>query len=151
MNRHLALDVLDTGRFMTLFYMAVDPEMACLQWVRAGHDPAVLYDPIQNTFEELTGSGIALGVNENFRYEQNLKTGIAEGQVIAVGTDGIWEASNKNGEMFGKRRFRNVISENADKGATHILNAVYDELDHFTRGLKSEDDITLVVAKVENQ
>ena len=149
MNRHLALDVLDTGRFMTLFYMAVDLEMASLQWVRAGHDPAILYDPRQNTFEELTGNGIALGVNENFRYEQNVKTGIAEGQVIAVGTDGIWEASNKNGEMFGKNRFRNVISQNANKGATHILDAVYDELDHFTRGLKSEDDITLVVAKVE--
>ena len=150
MNRHLALDVLDTGRFMTLFYMAVDPEMARLQWVRAGHDPAILYDPRQNTFEELTGSGIALGVNENFRYEQNLKTGIAEGQVIAVGTDGIWEASNKNGEMFGKKRFRNVISQNANKEASHILDAVYDELDHFTRGLKSEDDITLVIAKVDN-
>jgi sigma-B regulation protein RsbU (phosphoserine phosphatase) len=53
--------------------------------------------------------------------------------------------------MFGKKRFRSVISQNANKGATHILNAVYEELDHFTKGLKSEDDITLVVAKVDNQ
>ena len=136
---------------MTLFYMTLDPDNERLQWVRAGHDPAILYDPNNSKFEELTGNGIALGINEDFRYEQNVKTGFAEGQVIAIGTDGIWEASNTNGEMFGKRRFRNIISQNANRGASHILNAVYDELDHFTKGLKSEDDITLVVAKLENQ
>ena len=150
-NQQLTRDVEETGRFMTLFYLLIDLNRRQLHWVRAGHDPAILYDPKQNTFEELTGSGIALGVNEDFRYEQNAKTGIAEGQVIAIGTDGIWEASNTNGEMFGKNRFRRVISQNANQGATDILNAVYEELNHFTRGLKSEDDITLVVAKVDNQ
>jgi sigma-B regulation protein RsbU (phosphoserine phosphatase) len=150
MNRHLALDVLDTGRFMTLFYMAIDPVNERLQWVRAGHDPAILYNPKQNSFEELAGTGIALGVNENFRYEEYKKTGLADGQIVAIGTDGIWEAYNSKGEMFGKERFRNVISRNAKESATHILGAVYEELGQFTEGLKSEDDVTLVVAKVEN-
>jgi PAS domain S-box-containing protein len=148
MNRHLTLDVLDTGRFMTLFYLAIDPSNKRLKWVRAGHDPAILYDPKQNTFEELTGTGIALGVNEDFRYEENIKAGVADGQIIALGTDGIWEACNKDGKMFGKKRFRDVIRHNAKEKATNIIGAVYDELDRHTRGLKSEDDITLVVAKV---
>jgi PAS domain S-box-containing protein len=150
MNRHLALDVLDTGRFMTLFYMTIDPPNDHLQWVRAGHDPAILYDPKQNTFEELAGTGIALGVKDNFRYETYRKTGLADGQIVAIGTDGIWEAWNPNGEMFGKERFQNVIRNYSKEDARHILGAVYDELDHFTRGLKSEDDITLVIAKVQN-
>lgn len=148
MNRHLTLDVLDTGRFMTLFYLTIDPGNKHLQWVRAGHDPAILYDPTRNTFEELTGSGIALGVNEDFRYEENSRTGVVDGQIIALGTDGIWEACNKNGEMFGKERFRDVIRHNSKEDATHILGAVYDELDRHIKGIKSEDDITLVVAKV---
>ena len=150
MNRHLALDVLDTGRFMTLFYMTIDPQNEHLQWVRAGHDPAVLFDPAQNTFEELAGTGIALGVKDDFRYEAYNKTGLADGQIVAIGTDGIWEACNPNGEMFGKKRFQKVIRDCSKEDANHILGAVYDELDHFTRGLKSEDDITLVVAKVQN-
>jgi len=150
MNRHLALDVLDTGRFMTLFYMAIDPPNDHLQWVRAGHDPALLYDPGQNTFEELAGTGIALGVKDDFRYETYRKTGLADGQIVAIGTDGIWESWNPSGEMFGKKRFQNVIRNYSKEDASHILSAVYDELDHFTRGLKSEDDITLVVAKVQN-
>ena len=150
MNRHLTSDILDTGRFMTLFYLAIDPENQRLEWVRAGHDPAIIYDPERNAFEELTGNGIALGVNEDFHYEENVKTGIAAGQIIALGTDGIWEACNRAGQMFGKERFRDVIRNNAKENATNILSAVYDELDLYTRGLKSADDITLVVAKVSN-
>ena len=150
MNRHLTSDVLDTGRFMTLFYLTIDPNKKRLQWVRAGHDPAIIYDPELNRFEELTGVGIALGVNENFRYEENIKSGVAEGQIIALGTDGIWEACNKDGIMFGKERFREIIRRNARESAVNILDAVYDGLDRYTRGLKSDDDITLVVAKVSN-
>ena len=148
MNHHLTLDVLETGRFMTLFYLAIDPHQESLQWVRAGHDPAILYDPHRNTFEELSGAGIALGVTEDFRYEENVKAGIADGQIIALGTDGIWEACNRDGTMFGKERFRDVIRSNATQNANDILGAVYDELDNFTRGQTSADDITLVVAKV---
>ena len=148
MNRHLASDILDTGRFMTLFYLAIDPVQKRLQWVRAGHDPAIIYDPGQNRFEELTGMGIALGVNEDFRYEENIKSGFADGQIIALGTDGIWEAFNKDGIMFGKKRFREIIRRNARETAGNILDAVYEGLDQYTRGLKSDDDITLVVAKV---
>lgn len=151
MNRHLALDVLDTGRFMTLFYMAIDPANAHLQWVRAGHDPAILYDPAQNTFEELAGTGIALGVKDDFRYETYRKTGLADGQIVAIGTDGIWEACNPGGEMFGKRRFQDVIRNYARQNASDILGAVYEALDRFTRGVKSEDDVTLVVAKVQTE
>ena len=150
MNRHLTSDVLDTGRFMTLFYLAIDPGNQRLQWVRAGHDPALIYDPQQNTFEELTGAGIALGVREDFLYEENAKAGVAEGQIIALGTDGIWEAINRDGQMFGKERFRDVIRHHARENATNILSAVYDELDDYTRGLKSADDITLVVAKLRS-
>ena len=149
MNRHLTRDVLETGRFMTLFYLTIDPEQKRLGWVRAGHDPAIVYDPVRNEFEELKGSGIALGVNDQFDYEENQKSGLANGQIIAVGTDGIWEAINRESEMFGKERLRNVIRSNAGAGAGEILNAVYDELNHFTRGQKSEDDITLVIIKVD--
>ena len=149
MNRHLTQDVLETGRFMTLFYLTVDPENDLLEWVRAGHDPALVYDPAQDVFEELKGMGVALGVDEGFSYQENHKTGIIDGQIIAIGTDGIWEAINTDSEMFGKDRFRDIIRRNAHAGASEILNAVYNELNQFTLGRKSEDDITLVIIKVQ--
>jgi len=149
MNRHLTRDVLETGRFMTLFYLTIDPDKDRLEWVRAGHDPANYYDPGRDEFTELKGNGVALGVQENFDYQENYISGLANGQIIAIGTDGIWEAVNSQGDMFGKERFRNILRENAGAGSGDILNAVYTELNQFTRGQKSEDDITLVIIKVD--
>ncbi len=151
MNRHLAQDILDTGRFMTLFYLTIDAENRRLSWVRAGHEPAITYDPTQNKFEELRGSGLALGVDAEVSYEENRKAGLVEGQIIAIGTDGIWEARNKDGEMFGKARFHDIIRRNAAARAQGILDAVYDELERFRSGLKPEDDVTLVVVKIEGK
>ena len=149
MNRHLTRDILESGRFMTLVYMTIDPDKSHIDWVRAGHDPAILYDPVRDEFEELKGSGIALGVNDAFDYEENFRRNLINGQIIAIGTDGIWEAVNSEGEMFGKMRFRDIIRKNANAGAGDILNAVYSELNQFTLGHRSEDDITLVVIKID--
>ena len=149
MNRHLTLDFLHTGRFMSLFYISIDPETKTLQWVRAGHDPAILYDPAQDNFEELKGDGLALGVDENFAYQENLKTGLEPGQVVAIGTDGIWETFNPKGEMFGKEYFRQIIRENSHLAASRMVEAVYQEIDRFANGAKKKDDITLVIIKVQ--
>ncbi len=149
MNNHLAQDVLDTGKFMTLFCLNIDPEEGQLEWVRAGHDPALIYSPETDTFDELKGSGIALGVSDGFEYIENRKEGLQSGQIIAIGTDGIWEAFNTSGEMFGKKRFQDVIRANAGLNAEGIINAVYGALNRFTLGKKSEDDVTLVVVKVD--
>jgi sigma-B regulation protein RsbU (phosphoserine phosphatase) len=148
MNRHLTRDVLETGRFMTLFYLTVDPRKDRIDWVRAGHDPAILYDPQKDVFVELKGTGVALGVNATFEYAENHREGLTDGQIIAIGTDGIWEAFNKKGAMFGKKRFKDIIHQNAAAGADDILNAVYNEINQFIEGQKTEDDITLVVVKV---
>jgi sigma-B regulation protein RsbU (phosphoserine phosphatase) len=44
-NRQLAIDVADSNSFMTLFFLKVDRDSRLLTWVRAGHDPAILYYP----------------------------------------------------------------------------------------------------------
>lgn len=148
MNRHLTNDVLDSGKFMTLFFLSIDQERKCVEWVRAGHDPALVYDPILDSFEELKGQGIALGLLDEAQYLVHKKDGLANGQIIAVGTDGIWEAFNREGEMFGKERVQQIIRTNKNADAETILNTVYDELNSFTLGQKKEDDITLVIIKI---
>lgn len=147
MNRHLTEDVLQTGRFMSLFYLTIDPVAKHVEWVRAGHDPALIYDPGNDRFETLMGNGMPLGVDEAFIYEINYKAGIPSGSIIAVGTDGIWECFNKEGEMFGRDRFQDIIRINARRTADDIVDAVFRELNQFSIGVKPADDITLVVIK----
>ena len=148
-NLQLARDVEESGRFMTLFYSEIDSQEHRIRWVRAGHDPAIFYDPETDTFEELMGPGMALGVDEDWQYEENQKIGLKKGQIIVLATDGIWEAHDARGDMFGKDSFYEIIRRHAAKRANQILDAVYHELAHFQRGVEPEDDVTLVVIKIE--
>jgi len=148
MNRHLAGDIRETGKFMTLFFLAIPAERDRIEWVRAGHEPAWLYDPDSDSFEELMGPGMALGIDDGFVYQSSSKSGLNNGQVIALGTDGIWEGRNTAGEMFGKSRFQEIIRHHADADAEAILDAVFQEHARFTRGTRAEDDITLVIIKL---
>jgi sigma-B regulation protein RsbU (phosphoserine phosphatase) len=121
-----------------------------LNWVRAGHEPAIFYDPVTDTFEELRGKGTALGVNADAQYIENEKRELATAQIILLGTDGIWEARNRGGEMFGKAPIYRIIRENPAASAKEILTSCLDALHLFLENQAPEDDITLVVIKVRD-
>jgi len=148
-NRQLARDVEDSGRFMTLFFCEIDRPSRIIHWVNAGHDPAFAFDPDGGNFEELAGHSLPLGVSEKAAY-QEFQRKILPGQILLIGTDGIWESRNARGQMFGKERFCQVISAHARETAIEILQAVTDELNRFSHPLGKEDDVTLVVIKVES-
>ena len=148
MNRHLSEDILDSGKFMTLFYLSIDVKKKCIEWIRAGHEPAWLYDPDDDAFHELKGQGVALGIDDEYEYRSSSKTGLKPGQVLIVGTDGIWEGHNRSGEMFGKLRFQEVVRNNARAVAENILDSVFSEQRVFTQDTRTEDDLTLVIIKI---
>ncbi|MFC1857234.1 SpoIIE family protein phosphatase [Thermodesulfobacteriota bacterium] len=147
-NKQLSLDSYHTGNFMTFFYC----ELTCTErkvcWVRAGHDPALLYDSNTGEFDELKGHGMALGVDYTFEYDEFNRT-LAPGQIVLIGTDGIWEMHNESGEMFGKVRLKEIIQMNASLTAKEIIAAIYDSLNRYRGTKQPEDDITMVVIKVQ--
>jgi len=147
MNRYLAEDVLDSGRFMTLFFLSIDPQARSVQWVRAGHDPALVYLPSQDRFEVLKGEGLALGVERNETYAANVFEGLEEGQIIVIATDGIFEACNRRGDMFGHKRLQDTIRQYRREPAHRILEHVFEAVAGHVEGLSPEDDRTLVVIK----
>ena len=149
MNRHLVDDLEGSNHFMTLFFLTVDLAGRRLEWVRAGHDPAQRYDPVRDRFDELEGYGLALGIDDAAVYPEATMGGLAPGQVIAVGTDGIWEARDRSGVMFGKARFKDLIRRHHRQAAGAILEAIFQDLAEHTRGGHAEDDMTLVIVKIE--
>ncbi|MFO8082826.1 MAG: SpoIIE family protein phosphatase [Desulfobacterales bacterium] len=146
-NVQLSRDVGCSGQFMTLFFMGIDPEKGEINWVRAGHDPAILYNPVLDSFQKLMGKGVPLGADENWKYEENRKTGLAAGQVIVIGTDGIWEARGPDEKMFGKERLYEILQKKSGSSAEEILNEVVSALKEFKQGFQLEDDATLVVIR----
>jgi serine phosphatase RsbU (regulator of sigma subunit) len=147
-NCQLAGDLADYGQFVTLFYMLVDPARQTLEWVRAGHDPAILYDPVADDFSELQGAGMALGVDMHFQYEKNQIENFSEGKIIVVATDGVWEARNKSGQMFGRMAVYDIIRKNSAASADEIMEAIFSQIKKFIETSKPEDDLTLVIVKV---
>ena len=148
-NRNLTFDIQETNRFMTLFYLTVDPENKSLSWVRAGHDAALVYNPSTDGFEELFGEGMALGLDENYRYEENERARLEKGELVFLGTDGIWETRNPDGRLFGKQAVRDILRQNAAASAGEILDKILSALSRFRGSLEPEDDVTLVVVKIE--
>jgi sigma-B regulation protein RsbU (phosphoserine phosphatase) len=147
-NHQLTRDVEDSGRFMTLFICEIDRSNLVIHWVNAGHDPAMIYDSESGQFEELTGNAMPMGVSEMAAYQKFDKK-ITPGQIIMIGTDGIWEARSPEGEMFGKERFKGIIRKNAGCTAKDIIQAVMKSVDGFCRSLEKTDDVTLVVTKIK--
>jgi sigma-B regulation protein RsbU (phosphoserine phosphatase) len=148
-NRQLYRDVKDSGDFVTLFYMIIDVSHKRLNWVRAGHEPAIFYDPDTDRFEELKGPGMALGIDETFTFVENEKSGLSKGQIIVLCTDGIFEARNSKGEMFGKKSVFDIIRKNSAATSGEILSALTASLRQFQTGRVNEDDVTLAVIKIE--
>jgi sigma-B regulation protein RsbU (phosphoserine phosphatase) len=146
-NRQLTRDVEDSGRFMTLFICEIDRHNQVLHWVNAGHDPAMIYNREVGTFEELVGNSLPLGVSETADYQKFDKK-ITPGQIIMMGTDGIWETQSPQGEMFGKKRFKEIIRNNASRPAKDIIQAVIEEVDRYCHPLQKADDVTLVITKI---
>jgi sigma-B regulation protein RsbU (phosphoserine phosphatase) len=147
-NRQLCVDVRETGAFMTLFYLAVDSTRRSLRWVRAGHDPAIFFDPETGTFEELSGKGAPLGFDENVVFEEKEKKRMQRGQIVFIGTDGIWETIDAQGRMFGKQRVHDIIRRHHGLSARLIVQTAIAELQEFRQELKAADDITMVVVKI---
>jgi len=148
-NRHLARDVDGTNRFMSMFYCEIDDTRRRICWTRAGHDPALVYTPGTDAVEELAGPGfpLPLGVMESAVYAEGDRD-LQAGQVIVIGTDGIWEARSPQGEYFGKNRLMNLIQTRADRSARELARAVVEALESFRGSRPPEDDATLVVIKV---
>ncbi|HSO19624.1 MAG TPA: SpoIIE family protein phosphatase, partial [Desulfosarcina sp.] len=147
-NHHLAIDIGDGGQFMTLFLLHVDMANHAMEWVRAGHDPAIWYDSTRDRMVALKGPGIPLGIDDRYSYRVNRRAGITQGDVIVLGTDGIWETRNRADQVFGRQRFLDLIRRHAGGDAASIVQAVVEDVSVFLDGAPAQDDITMVAIKV---
>ena len=147
-NRHLVRDGLQTGRFVSLFLLEIDPQQKMLRWVRAGHEPALLYEPGPNEFQQLSGSGIVLGVDGDYRFQAYSRHQWVPGSVVVIATDGVHETRNKEDRMFGRERLHEIVRRHHIESAGSIQTVILEELENFRGSAAQEDDVTLVVMKL---
>jgi sigma-B regulation protein RsbU (phosphoserine phosphatase) len=145
-NSHLVADSAG-GRFVTLVYLVIDPVEHSIRWVSAGHGPILIYDMESEEFEDLEVKDIPLGVNSDWAYQECVRTRWPSSGLLIMGTDGIWETSNPEGQVFGRAGLMEVTRAVAHLSAGEICSNIVETLHHFAEGEPQRDDVTLVVVK----
>jgi sigma-B regulation protein RsbU (phosphoserine phosphatase) len=133
--------------FVTAFYGIYDPKTRGLTYSSAGHNPPRLKRCMDGTLALLDeAGGVPLGIGPRTAYP-DAHHQLVPGDQLVLYTDGITEAQDASGRMFGVERLDKVL-ENCAVGASDLLRAVLDELEAFTGGRPAHDDRTLLVAKI---
>jgi len=130
-----------TNMFVTCFYGVLDPHSGTLSCANAGHDPP--YMRRRGDCEELRARGMPLGLMPQMSYEE-MRTDVEVGEAALFYSDGLVEAHDPKGEMFGFPRLQGLVAEyGEDKGPLGDL--LMEELHFFVgEGWEQEDDITLL-------
>jgi serine phosphatase RsbU (regulator of sigma subunit) len=132
-----------SNMFVTCFYAILDPRNGRLRFANAGHDLPYLHR--NGNAEELKARGMPLGLMPEMSYEEK-ETILHSGEAALLYSDGLVEAHNPKGEMFGFPRLRTIIAEHGENRSLGDL--LLEELYSFTgERWEQEDDITLLTLR----
>jgi serine phosphatase RsbU (regulator of sigma subunit) len=130
--------------FVTCFYAILDPESGTLRYANAGHDLPYLRR-VGGDAEELRARGMPLGLMSSMGYEE-MDLVLQAGEAALFYSDGLVEAHDPKGEMFGFPRLRALIAEHGEEQA--LGDILLEELYTFVEGgWEQEDDITLLTLR----
>src|SRR5918995_1476507 len=129
--------------FVTCFYAILDPKSATLSYANAGHDLPYLHR--NGEAEELRARGMPLGIMPGMSYEEG-EVSLEEGNCILFYSDGLVEAHNSKGELFGFPRLRALVAKQGEENS--LEETLLGELYSFVGGgWEQEDDITLLTLR----
>jgi serine phosphatase RsbU (regulator of sigma subunit)/predicted ester cyclase len=130
--------------FVTCFYAILDPKSGSLTYANAGHDLPYLHH--SGECEELRARGMPLGLMPGMGYEEG-EVSLREEDGVLFYSDGLVEAHNPKGEMFGFPRLRALVAEHVEEERS-LEDFLMEELYSFVgEGWEQEDDITLLTLK----
>lgn len=139
----------ESGMFVTLFYAILDLKKKTMDYVNAGHNPPVIFIRKTGYLEGLTTRGIALGAMDTIEPEEK-KIDLESGDVIVFYTDGVTEAMDNKGELFGEKRLYKLVKSNNNLSAKDIVDKIKESVMDFSQDQSQFDDITLMVLKVSD-
>jgi serine phosphatase RsbU (regulator of sigma subunit) len=132
-----------TNMFVTCFYAILDPISGSLTYANAGHDLPYLHR--NGEAEELRATGMPLGLMPGMEYEEEVAS-LREGESVLFYSDGLVEAHDPQGQMFGFPRLRALVAKHGEESSLGVF--LMEELYSFVgEGWEQEDDITLLTLR----
>lgn len=132
--------------FVTIFYAVINAETRHLSYVRAGHDRPILYRAFDKSLHFLDPPGRFVGLWPELIVEEAEIT-LMPGDTLVCYSDGVSDAENANGEIFGLDRLLAVVGAKGHLSAEDVANQITVSVDKFRGDVPATDDITILVAK----
>lgn len=145
LNKNLCHDS-RSGQFVSLFCGVLDPARRVVSYTNAGHNPPLVIRG--GRAEPLEKGGMVLGADLGEDYEQ-ADVPLRRGDLLVFYTDGVTEALNPQGEIFGLKRLLHLLRRVGDAGADEIVKRIFAAVREFAAGAPQSDDISLIVLRVE--
>jgi serine phosphatase RsbU (regulator of sigma subunit) len=141
MSVNMALQAERSFGMVTLLYGFVDQSSSTLHLSNAGHNYPII---LNGTLHEVRMPGLPLGIDDGIEYEEK-QVYIAPGTSIIFYTDGVIEAMNSEGELYGFPRLRDAVIKNQNSAPREMVDLILSEVATFAEGAPQSDDITVVV------
>jgi hypothetical protein len=126
--------------FVTCLYMILDPTNGEIVYANAGHNPP--YCCGKDNIVELRATGMPLGLMPGMKYEEKQAV-LSHGQCVLFYSDGLTEAHNPQGEIYGYGRVKEMMKKSGN--SLPFITQILHDLNHFTTpNWVQEDDVTLV-------
>jgi sigma-B regulation protein RsbU (phosphoserine phosphatase) len=138
---------LTEGRYITFFYGLFETASRRFVYANAGHNPPLLVRR-DGQSTRLSEGGIVLGLFPESPYEQS-EVKLRAGDRLLCFTDGVTEAANEAGELFGEERLLRLLVEHRRRSASELREAILCAVSDFSGG-SFQDDVTLVILAIEN-
>jgi sigma-B regulation protein RsbU (phosphoserine phosphatase) len=132
------------GMFVTAVYAVLDLNTGEMTYANAGHNPPLWVR--RDSLEKLTRTGIALGASENANMSERTIQ-LTEGESLLLYTDGLTEAFNLEGDMFGEERLLRALGWQESASADDMIKAVESALDDFAGNAPPSDDLTMLAVR----
>jgi len=144
-NHHL-LEMNATGLFVTILYGVLDRESRQFAYVRAGHEHPLLWDANGAILPIQLGAGQALGWLDKPVLERVNLT-IPSGGGMLLMSDGVTEASDPQGNLFGRERLAALIPSRVNQPVSALMSGLMQDLDDFQTSAPQADDITMIAVR----
>jgi len=141
------LQELTEERFVTAFYGIFDRASQTLRYAAAGHPHPLRYEAATGRVSELKASGFLLGIIPNEVYAEK-EVQLAPGDKLCFFTDGVVEARNEIGELYGVERLIACMKQHGESSAAEIIAQLMSHLQEFCGSIPYTDDVTMVVGEV---
>jgi serine phosphatase RsbU (regulator of sigma subunit) len=150
-NKQIKKDITKAkGMFVALLYAELNVADKSLGLCSAGQTQPILLSAKtgEATLIETEGDAFPLGIIDFAEYQET-KLQLDSGDLVVFYTDGVVEALNKKGKMYGFERFLEVIKDNSGLDADIFLEKLIDDVNRFVGKAEQHDDLTIVVIKVD--